>query len=88
MPDGRRGSSTRTLASMRRTRRRQETDLKLEIRHNGEPFVVSSKRRLARAAAYIDRSSRLGGKFGRATAHAADLHPVERHGVDPADTCR
>jgi hypothetical protein len=63
MPDGRSRYSERTLALMRRTRRRQETDLKLEIRHNGEPsagetfeFVVSSKRRLARVAAYLDRS--------------------------------
>ncbi len=61
MPDGRGPSSTRTLAWGRRTRRRQETDLKLEIRLNGHPqagetfeFVV--KRRLSRVAAYIGQS--------------------------------
>jgi hypothetical protein len=63
MPDGRSRYSESTLALMRRTRRRQETDLKLEIRLNGEPragetfeFAVSSTRRLARVAAYIGQS--------------------------------
>jgi hypothetical protein len=63
MPDGRSRYSERTLASMRRTRRRQQADLTLEIRLNGEPqagetfeFVVSSKRRLTSVTAYIGQS--------------------------------
>jgi hypothetical protein len=63
MPDGRGPSSTRTLAWGRRTRRRQQSEINLEIRLNGHPqagetfeFVVSSKRRLSRVAAYIGQS--------------------------------
>ena len=63
MSAGRGRHSVRTLAWGRRTRRRRETDLELEVVPTGEPragenfeFVVSSKRRLARVATYIDRS--------------------------------
>ncbi len=65
VPDRRGRHSVRTLAWGRRTRHRQvtETDLKLEIRLNGEPragetfeFAVSSTRRVARVAAYIGQS--------------------------------
>jgi hypothetical protein len=54
----------RTLAWERRTRRRQAGKIGLEIRPNGVPragesfefVVLSSSRRLARLAIYIDRS--------------------------------
>jgi hypothetical protein len=64
MPDGRSRYSERTLALWRRKRRRQESEAILEIRPNGEPragetfefVVLSSSRRVARLAVYIDRS--------------------------------